>query len=173
MSEELFPETELLPAVAVFYGGEGRGRCIQLTKREEEGVQFITIRAEDIPPMVERLRKVAGLLGKGAEKTCSDCRYWDWYYCDLNTQDESGRIEANYGHCAVTGDLNIGKDTPACGHFELSKKVLEGAAAGGSNAASKPEAPQPTKLCKGVGRPQTSNRRRLALGQERWGGGEG
>jgi hypothetical protein len=65
VSEDLFPETERLPAVAVFYGGEGRGRCIQLTKREKEGVQFITIRAEDIPLMVERLRKVAGLLGKG------------------------------------------------------------------------------------------------------------
>jgi hypothetical protein len=53
-------------------------------------------------------------------ETCSNCRHWDWYYRGLN-----------YGHCAVTGDLNIGKDTPACEHFELSKKVLESTAAGG------------------------------------------
>jgi hypothetical protein len=59
VSEDLFPETENLPAVTVFYGGKGRDRCIQLTKEEREGTQFITIRVEDIPLLVERLRKAA------------------------------------------------------------------------------------------------------------------
>ena len=72
---------------------------------------------------------------------------------------EAERIGAKYEAVILRDFVNL-----------LTEILDEGTAAGGSNAASKPEVPQPTKLCKGVGRPQTSNRRRLKFGRRKRGG---
>jgi len=59
MSVDVWPETKYLPAITLFYGGKGRGKCIQLTKREEDGfVYYITIRTKDLPRLIDRLQRI-------------------------------------------------------------------------------------------------------------------
>lgn len=52
--------------------------------------------------------------------SCSDCRFWDWYYNELNSDDEDGRVIQEFGDCTRGHGRNIHKDArPVCDyHFK-------------------------------------------------------
>lgn len=57
MSKQLWKSTKELPSGNLFYGGK-RGKCIQLTKKEEKGYQYITIPVRFIPNLIKKLQLI-------------------------------------------------------------------------------------------------------------------
>jgi hypothetical protein len=57
MSRDIFKETKDLPAVTIFWGGKGWGKCIQLTKLDNPalGHQYIKVPVRSIERLIQRL----------------------------------------------------------------------------------------------------------------------